>query len=177
MVETRSAATIENSRTEVEKLTGKSNYLGWSKIILSELKQRDYYVKNMFVESTKEKAAGLIMKSVSLKIAAMLPDDEGPLVMWEWLKAEYGLDDLFQLKKNLKDVKMNGINLDEFWEKFNMALALYKSAGGKIAYEDQLDIVLENINSNFYLDVIRKIRLEAKEKLLIQRYFYKQNKH
>jgi len=62
MVKTRSAATIENSRTEVEKLTGKSNYLGWSKIILSELKQRDYYVKNMFVESTKEKAAGLIMK-------------------------------------------------------------------------------------------------------------------
>jgi len=32
-----------------------------------------------------------------------------------------------------------------------------------MSYEDQLDVVLENINSSFYLDVIRKIRLETKK--------------
>ena len=160
---TRNAASIvENSEWKVEKLNGKSNYLGWSKVIMSEFKQRNYWLKSGFTKSTEEKSAALILKSVSLKIAAMLPDDEGPEVMWEWLKSEYGSDDLYQIKKDLKSVKMVGIDLDSFWENFNMALALYKSAGGKINYEDQLDIILENINSEFYLDVIRKIRLEIK---------------
>ena len=44
-----------------------------------------------------------------------------------------------------------------------MALAVYKSAGEKISYEDQLDILLETIDVEFFLDVIRKIRLETKE--------------
>ena len=66
---------------------------------------------------------------------------------------------------------MTGIDLDGFWEKFNMALALYKSAGGKMNYEDQLDIVLENINSTFYLDVIRKIRLENKNEEIDSKMF------
>ena len=101
----------------------------------------------------------------------MLPDDEGPTVMWDWLKSEYGTDDLYQIKKELKNVKMSGIDLDEFWEKFNMALALYKSAGGKMNYEDQLEIVLENINSTFYLDVIRKIRLENKNEEIDSKMF------
>ena len=81
------------------------------------------------------------------------------------------MDDLYQIKKELKNVKMSGIDLDEFWEKFNMALALYKSAGGKMNYEDQLEIMLENINSTFYLDVIRKIRLECKNEEIDSKMF------
>jgi hypothetical protein len=77
--------------------------------------------KTGFNKTFEEKSASLILKSVSLKIAAMLPDDEGPTVMWEWLKSEYGMDDLYQIKKELKNVKMSGIDLDGFWEKFNMA--------------------------------------------------------
>ena len=120
-------ATIENSESKVEKLNGKTNYLGWSKVMMSELKQRSYWSNKIgFNKTFEEKAAALILKSVSLKIAAMLPDDEGPTVMWDWLKSEYGMDDLYQIKKELKNVKMSGIDLDGFWEKFNMALALYK---------------------------------------------------
>ena len=81
------------------------------------------------------------------------------------------MDDLYQIKKELKNVRMSGIDLDGFWEKFNMALALYKSAGGKMNYEDQLEIVLENINSTFYLDVIRKIRLECKNEEIDSKMF------
>ena len=103
---TRSAATIENSESKVEKLNGKTNYLGWSKVMMSELKQRNYWVaKTGFNKTFEEKSAALILKSVSLKIAAMLPDDEGPTVMWNWLKSEYGMDDLYQIKKELKNVK------------------------------------------------------------------------
>ena len=36
---TRSTATIENSESKVEKLNGKTNYLGWSKVMMSELKK------------------------------------------------------------------------------------------------------------------------------------------
>ena len=141
---TRSTATIENSESKVEKLNGKTNYLGWSKVMMSEFKQRSYWSNKIgFNKTFEEKAAALILKSVSLKIAAMIPDDEGPTVMWDWLKSEYGMDDLYQIKKELKNVKMSGIDLDGFWEKFNMALALYKSAGGKMNYEDQLEIVLD----------------------------------
>jgi hypothetical protein len=41
----------------------------------------------------------------------------------------------------------------------------------KMNYEDQLEIVLENINSNFYLDVIRKIRLENKNEEIDSKIF------
>ena len=89
-------ATIENSESKVEKLNGKTNYLGWSKVVMSELKQRSYWSNKIgFNKTLEEKAASLILKSVSLKIAAMLPDDEGPTVMWDWLKSEYGMDDLY----------------------------------------------------------------------------------
>ena len=111
-------ATIENSESKVEKLNGKTNYLGWSKVMMSELKQRSYWSNKIGFNKTFEE------KAVSLKIAAMLPDDEGPTVMWDQLKSEYGMNDLYQIKKELKNVRMSGIDLDGFWEKFNMALAL-----------------------------------------------------
>ena len=68
-------------------------------------------------------ASYLIMKSVTLSIAAMLPDDDGPDAMWNWLKAEYGSDDVYQLKRDLRQVKMIGINLEDFWSRYNIALA------------------------------------------------------
>jgi len=153
---------IEGSDPKQEKLTGAENYLGWSKLLKMELADRKYMDEDGFNSSTADKASSLIMRSISLKIVAMIPDDEGPGVMWDWLQSEYGADDIFLLKKNLKNIKMKNLDLDEFWGNYNMALAVYKSAGGKISYEDQLDILLENIDVEFFLDVIRKIRLETK---------------
>ena len=153
---------IEGSDPKQEKLVGATNYLGWSKLLKMELADRKYMNEDGFVSSTSEKACSLIMKNISLNIAAMIPDDEGPEVMWDWLKSQYGADDTFLLKKNLKNVQMENLDLDDFWNKYNMALAVYKSAGGKISYEDQLEILLENIDVEFFLDVIRKIRLDRK---------------
>ena len=79
---TRSAATIDNSESKVEKLNGKTNYLGWSKVMMSELKQRNYWVaKTGFNKTFEEKAATFILKSISLKIATMFPDDAGLTVI------------------------------------------------------------------------------------------------
>ena len=153
---------IEGSDPKQEKLVGATNYLGWSKLLKMELADRKYMNEDGFFSSTSEKACSLIMKNISLNIAAMIPDDEGPEVMWDWLKSQYGADDTFLLKKNLKKVQMENLDLDDFWNKYNMALAVYKSAGGKISYEDQLEILLENIDVEFFLDVIRKIRLDTK---------------
>ena len=154
---------IEGSDPKQEKLVGSGNYLGWYKLLKMELADRKYINEDGFIPATADKASSLIMRSISLQIAAMIPDDEGPEVMWDWLKSQYGADDTFLLKKKLKSVKMNNLNLEEFWENYNMALAVFKSSGGKISYEDQLDILLENIDVEFFLDVIRKIRLETKE--------------
>ena len=145
MTETRSSAESQNE-IKIEKLTGKTNYLGWSKVVMAELKQRGYWDREAFSKATSEKASALLLKHVSLKIAGMLPDDEGPLVMWNWLKSEYGPHDLYEIKRTLKNVKMIGIDLDAFWETFHVALANFKAAGGKMDYSDQLDLVLENIH-------------------------------
>jgi hypothetical protein len=47
--------------------------------------------------------------------------------------------------------------------------------GGSIDYSDQLDLVLENINAEFYLDTIRKIRFDLKslDKEVNQAFFLK----
>ncbi len=164
-IQTRSAtSTNMDSPTEIkiEKLIGKTNYLGWSKVIIAELKQKGYIKNESFDDSQKDKAVALILRSVSLKIAGMLPDNEGPDAMLQWLKVEYGSDDVQQIKRNLKNIKMHGIDLDTFWENFNMELANFREAGGSIDYSDQLDLVLENINAEFYLDTIRKIRFDLK---------------
>jgi len=177
-IQTRSAtSTNMDSPTEIkiEKLIGKTNYLGWSKVIIAELKQKGYIKNESFDDSQKDKAVALILRSVSLKIAGMLPDNEGPDAMLQWLKVEYGSDDVQQIKRNLKNIKMHGIDLDTFWENFNMELANFREAGGSIDYSDQLDLVLENINAEFYLDTIRKIRFDLKslDKEVNQAFFLK----
>jgi hypothetical protein len=55
--------------------------------------------RETFQETTSPKTSALILKNVSLKIAGMLPDDEGPLVIWKWIKADNGPDDLYQIKR------------------------------------------------------------------------------
>ena len=70
---------------------------------------------------------------------------------------------IFFTQEKTKKYKNEQSQLGRIWGNYNMALAVFKSAGGKISYEDQLDILLENIDVEFFLDVIRKIRLETKE--------------
>ena len=74
---------IESSDPKQEKLVGSENYLGWSKLLKMELADRKYIEENIFVSATATKASFLIMKSISLKIAAMIPNDEGPLNLIE----------------------------------------------------------------------------------------------
>ena len=137
-----------------------------------ELADRKYMDEDGFVSATAQKACSLIMKNISLKIAAMIPDDEGPEVMWDWLKSQYGADDTFLLKKNLKNIKMNNLDLDEFWGKYNMALAVYKSAGGKISYEDQLDICWKILMSNFSWMLFEKFDWKQREWKSTQKRFF-----
>ena len=66
-------------------LTGKSNYMGWSKVMKSTLATKKLIIKNVVQDGKAEEAANLSMTSVSLKIAGDLPDDEGPIVMLNWL--------------------------------------------------------------------------------------------
>ena len=72
---------IEGSDPKQEKLVGYGNYLGWYKLLKMELADRKYINEDGFIPATADKASSLIMRSISLQIAAMIPDDEGPEVM------------------------------------------------------------------------------------------------
>jgi len=60
-------------------LTGKSNYLGWSKIIKSTLATRKLVIKNEVQVGKADEAVGTIMQHLSLNIAGDEPDEEGPM--------------------------------------------------------------------------------------------------
>ena len=61
-----------------ERLTGKVNYLGWSKILLSELTEKGFFnaanssTKSFFEPAFASKTCALIMNNVSLAIAGSL---------------------------------------------------------------------------------------------------------
>ncbi len=135
--------------SKLEKLKGKSNYLGWAKIISSEIP---------IASENDSEPAKAILRSVTLEIAAVLPTNG--LEMWAFLRGEYGSEDKHLLKRQLRETKMVNLELDVVWTEFILALARFKAAGGIVTEEETIDLILENIDQLFFLDVIRKIRLQ-----------------
>jgi hypothetical protein len=69
-------------------LTGKGNYLGWSKVMQASLSSKKFIIKGAVQQGKEEEeAATLIILSVSPKIAGDMPNTEEPLAMMEWLKS------------------------------------------------------------------------------------------
>jgi hypothetical protein len=114
------------------KLNGKTNYLGWQRVMTAELFEKKYSDKKGKISEEKEDLAYcLVMKSLSLSVAQVVRGDTGTKLM-DWLKKEYGSNDAIQAKKNLRAVKMSAINLQDFWERFNLALTSFEAAGGNM---------------------------------------------
>jgi hypothetical protein len=141
------------------KLNGKTNYLGWQRVMTAELFEKTYSdKKGKIAEGKEDLAYCLVMKSLSLSVAQVVRGDTGTKLL-DWLKKEYGSNDAIQAKKNLKSVKMRGIDLQDFWEQLNLALTSFEAAGGNMDMVDVMEIALDNIHEEFYLEVIRKHRL------------------
>ena len=150
---------VDGSEPKRERLNGRSNYLGWSKLMKLELQEKGYLDKEgKFVDSNSTKALSHMMRSVSLNIAGVV-EDSSATAMWDWMKFEYGESNVWQLKADLKAVTMNGVELEVFFGRFNLALAKFKAAGGNMDLMDVCELILENINQTFYLEAIRHHRL------------------
>ena len=152
----------ENSK--IEKLSGRSNYYGWRKLIKLELMSRGYMNEDNEIEEEHElKSAVLIMKSIKLDIVALCPKQLASEIL-NWLNEEYGVTDVWAAKRKLKNIKMLGIDLLAYWKDFNAAYVAFKAADGNMDYFDLCELVLESIHSDFYLDVIRSTRIKLEEK-------------
>ena len=95
-------------------LTGKSNYLGWSKIIKATLTTRKLVIKNIVQTDNADEAVGIIMQHLSLKIAGDVPDEEGPIVLLDWLKSRYGDINRWDAERDYKKAKMIGIDASQY---------------------------------------------------------------
>ncbi|KAJ3259676.1 hypothetical protein HK103_001937 [Boothiomyces macroporosus] len=71
---------------------------------------------------------------------------------------EFGSTDFYSAKRDLKAVKMDGIDLTSFWKEYNTKYAHLLACGGMMSYADQLETVLENVHQRFYRDVIISTR-------------------
>jgi hypothetical protein len=136
-------------------LTGKSNYLGWSKIIKATLTTRKLIIKNEVQPGKDDEAVGIIMQHLSLNIAGDVPDEEGPIVLLDWLKSRYGDINRWDAERDYKEAKMVGIDAAHYLATLDTALAMVKHSGGKIEPDAQFNTILNGCQQEFYKDFIQ----------------------
>jgi len=139
-------------------LTGKSNYLGWSKIIKATLATRKLVIKNEVQVGKADEAVGTIMQHLSLNIAGDVPDEEGPIVLLEWLKSRYGDINRWDAERDYKEAKMIGIDASQYLATLDTALAMVKHSGGKIEPDTQFNTIMNGCQQEFYKDFIQEQR-------------------
>jgi len=148
-------------------LTGSKDWVGWSKLILLTASNFGLLTPktNKFSESAEHrpKALQLLLMTISFELVATVPDQSGPNAVYNYLKEEYGSPDVHSLRKTLKNVRMTGVEIQPFLQNFHAALSDLRSAGVSISIEDQIDVILDNINADFYLEAIRRIRQHCRQ--------------
>jgi hypothetical protein len=141
-------------------LKGESNFLGWKKIMMAQLKKKKYVVNGKFSLTTQDDAVDLILCNLTLNIAGDIPDDKGPEVMWNWLESRFGDDNKWDLEREFKDLKMISIEPKEFLARVDNFIARIKAAGGKVSESTEFTVILNGIHQEFYLAYIRAMREE-----------------
>jgi hypothetical protein len=113
---------------------------------------------------TKSQALLLMLKNMSLEIAAIVPDYDGPKAVFKFLQTEYGSTDVHTLRKQLKNVKMVGVDIQKYLSHINEAYGSFRAAGGSVSDSDMIDIILDGVDQEFYLPAIRAIRASCRAK-------------
>jgi hypothetical protein len=160
-----------SSLKSIPRLTGSKDWVGWSKLILLTASNFGLLTPktNKFSESAEHrpKALQLLLMTISFELVATVPDQSGPNAVYNYLKEEYGSPDVHSLRKTLKNVRMTGVEIQPFLQNFHAALSDLRSAGVSISIEDQIDVILDNINADFYLEAIRRIRQHCRQKSVL----------
>ena len=75
---------------------------------------------------------------------------------WRSGRKRISANDPWQAKKDLKAIEMKAMDLEDFWGRNNQGYARCKASGGNMDYVDIIDMIMENIHGEFYLEIIRK---------------------
>ena len=155
----------DQETTKALRLNGKKTYPGWKKITLLTLANKGYLTPKTKVIATgsEDDALFYVMNSLSFEIAGIVPDYEGCQAVLAWLENEYGETDVWALEKDLKSLKMVEIDPEDYFIAYNQQYALLAAAGKRLSASDQVGIILDCINSSFYVDKIRSIRVELQQ--------------
>ena len=139
-------------------LSGKTNYLGWSKVMNASLSIKKLIIKGVLQAAKEKEASNLILTSIALKIAGDLPDDDGPFKMLEWLKSRYGDDNRWNAESDLTNLTMLGIDPAAFLSDLDTGLSLVKASGGSVDPDVMFKTLLTGRYQEFYQDYIRDQR-------------------
>ena len=72
-------------------------------------------LKNEVQIGYSDGAVRVIMQHLSLAIAGDVPDEEGPIVLLDWLKSRYGDIHRWDAERECKESKMTGIEATTTW--------------------------------------------------------------
>jgi hypothetical protein len=156
---------METDKPEKLLLTGKSNFLGWIKIMSSRLRRQKLLVKAdedsgyTFVPEKDVEAYDEIISRISLKIAESVPAAIDPSILWEYLSESYGVGNKFDLMDEFQELSMTR-NLDPagFIEMLDVKKNKIEIAGGTVTTQDEYRVLLKGMHQVFYSDFIRKTR-------------------
>jgi hypothetical protein len=151
----------------VQQLTGKGNYLGWSRVTLAILEAKGHYLDNEFVKGSEQAIIVYLLTSVTLEIAGKMPTNS-PAECWAWLKQGYGNTNASEIKSKLKRAQMIGIDINGFLDSIDSQLAALNAAGGSLSEEDLFEIILDGVHDVFYLELIRSVRRQEGEKSVLK---------
>ena len=146
---------MAEDKIKIDKLTKKDEYLGWSKQILVHSVFKKLIEINDGRITVKKEADFLytVLMSVSPKIAGEVPDGTS-LEVFEWIKSRYGYLNSHDLLEELRNLKMKGIDVEEFFAKIDSLLSKIRSCGEIITDSEVYHLILNKSNQMFYQHVI-----------------------
>jgi hypothetical protein len=127
-----------------------------------ELIEKGFFGKDKFIDESK--SLSFLIKNNSYEILSRCDATDTATNLWNWLKFEFNNANPYALKSELRRIKMNGIDLESFYYLFSTKVTELKRCS-KITDGEVMEIFLENLNQEFFWEIIRSLRLEflAKE--------------
>jgi hypothetical protein len=164
---------MNHSTSKVQLLTGPDTYQGWATAMRMRLLAKKLVTynedKQLFEFSTDPgkaaEASLLIIDYVSLDIAGTILETT-PLAIWESLLASYGRTNAFDIKSEIKNMSMVGIDPVPYFDKIKTKLVALNNCGSALSPEDLLDALMRGVHQEFYVDVLRSTLRDIKTKTI-----------
>jgi hypothetical protein len=144
------------------KLTGKSTFPGWYKIMESHLYAKAWIKTTDIWDDNAEKqsqAYSFIMGTLSINIAGKTPNNRDPKKLLSYLKKEFGAGNKYDAEKEFKNLKMTAVKPEGFLSALDETENKVILAGGTVSQVDKFETLLNGLHQIFYGSWIRDTRI------------------